>query len=315
LNISTYREGDEDYDISVILHKADRSVLDVLYKLMLPAPSGQLVPLTSIASIDYSGNIGNIVRINHNRVVTVKADVDETRVPGAVARVQAEKLLKRFVLPAGYRIQFTGEFEFQQESEAFLSKTFVVVVFLIFLILVSLFNSVAQPLIILTSVILSLGGAFLGLALLKSPFGIIMTGVGVFSLAGVVVNNAIVLIDYTNKLRQRGMDLYNAVIFAGATRLRPVLLTAITTILGLLPMVTGVSFDFHKMNMSYVSESTQWWQSMAIVVIFGLMIATILTLIVVPTLYSLLITTKIRGASLIEKIKQIYWKPVRRYPV
>jgi multidrug efflux pump subunit AcrB len=142
-----------------------------------------------------------------------------------------------------------------------------------------------------------------------------MTGVGVFSLAGVVVNNAIVLIDYTNKLRERGMDLYHAVISAGATRLRPVLLTAITTILGLLPMVTGISFDFHKMSMSYISESTQWWQSMALVVIFGLMIATILTLIVVPTLYSLLISTKTRGASFIEKAKQIYWKPVRRYPV
>ena len=315
LNISTYREGNEDYDISVILRKADRSVLDVLYKLMLPAPSGQLVPLTSIVSIDYSGSIGNIVRINHNRVVTVKADVDETKIPGPVARAQAEKMLKGFTLPAGYRIQFTGEFEFQKESEAFLSKTFVVVVFLIFLILVSLFNSVAQPLIILTSVILSLEGVFLGLALFKSPFGIIMTGVGVFSLAGVVVNNAIVLIDYTNKLRERGMDLYHAVISAGATRLRPVLLTAITTILGLLPMVTGISFDFHKMSMSYISESTQWWQSMALVVIFGLMIATILTLIVVPTLYSLLISTKTRGASFIEKAKQIYWKPVRRYPV
>ncbi|KKL75187.1 hypothetical protein LCGC14_2057420, partial [marine sediment metagenome] len=253
--------------------------------------------------------------INHNRVVTVKADVDETKIPGPVARVQAEKMLKGFALPAGYRIQFTGEFEFQKESEAFLSKTFVIVVFLIFLILVSLFNSVAQPLIILTSVILSLGGAFLGLALFKSPFGIIMTGVGVFSLAGVVVNNAIVLIDYTNKLIKRGMDLNHAVISAGATRLRPVLLTAITTILGLLPMVTGISFDFHKMSMSYVSESTQWWQSMALVVIFGLMISTILTLIVVPTLYSLLISTKTRGASFIEKAKQIYWKPVRRYPV
>ncbi len=313
LNISTYREGDEDYDISVILDRADRSVMDVLYKLMLPSPSGQLVPLTTIASIDYSGSIGDIVRINHDRTVTVKANVDETQIPGPVARQQAEELLKDFPLPAGYRLQFTGEFEFQKEAEIFLMKAFLIAIFLIFLILVTLFNSVAQPAIILTSVILSLGGAFLGLTFIKAPFGIIMSGVGIISLAGVVVNNAIVLIDYTNKLIDRGMAITDAVVAAGATRLRPVILTAITTVLGLLPMVTGISFDFHKMSMSYVSESTQWWQSMAIVVIFGLMIATVLTLVVVPTLYSLLESTKVAVAALIKKIRVFYWKPFEKY--
>ena len=156
--------------------------------------------------------------------------------------------------------------------------------FFIFLVLVSQFNSVSQPFIIMTSVILSLGGAFLGLALFKQPFGIIMTGVGVISLAGVVVNNAIVLIDYINRLRERGLALKEAVIRAGATRLRPVLLTAVTTILGLIPMVTGVSFDFRNLAISWVSESSQWWRSMAIVVIFGLMVATFLTLLLVDPL-------------------------------
>jgi multidrug efflux pump subunit AcrB len=234
--------------------------------------------------------MGDIVRINHNRVVTVKANVDEKRIPGPVARKQAENLLEGFPLPAGYRMAFTGEFEFQQEAEVFLTKAFMIAIFLIFFILVTLFNSVSQPLIILTSVILSLGGAFVGLTVLRAPFGIIMTGVGVISLAGVVVNNAIVLIDYTNKLRQRGMTLQEAVIAAGATRLRPVLLTAVTTVLGLLPMVTGVSIDFHNLTISFISESTQLWQNMAIVVIFGLIIATFLTLVVVPILYSLLET-------------------------
>jgi multidrug efflux pump subunit AcrB len=150
-----------------------------------------------------------------------------------------------------------------------------------------MFNSVGQPFIIMTSVILSLGGAFLGLMLFRQPFGIIMTGVGVISLAGVVVNNAIVLLDYTNKLMERGYALKEAVISAGATRLRPVILTAITTILGLIPMVTGISYDFHRMAISWVSESSQWWRSMAVVVIFGLIVATFLTLVVVPTLYYL----------------------------
>ncbi len=307
LDISTYREGDEDYDITVKLSENARMVTDVLHKLMIPTPSGQLVPLTTLASIGYSGSLGDIVRVDHERVVTVKANVDKKKTTGDVSRGQAESLLKEFNLPAGYKIEFTGEEEEQKESQDFLMKVFVIAIFLIFLILVTLFNSVSQPLIIMTSVILSLGGAFLGLTVMKSPFGIIMSGVGVISLAGVVVNNAIVLIDYTNKLRESGMELNEAVVAAGATRLRPVILTAVTTILGLLPMVTGVSYDFHEFAMSYVSKSTQWWQSMAIVVIFGLMIATVLTLVVVPTLYSLLVSMNMWAAAFGKWVRKLYW--------
>jgi multidrug efflux pump len=285
LEVSTYREGDEDYDITVQLSDTNRRVTDILRELLLPTPSGKLVPLTTLARIEFAGGIGDIVRINHERVVTVKANVDENKIPGPVARAQAEELLKSLPMPPGYRVTFTGEFEFQKESEEFLSKAFAIALFLIFLILVTQFNSVAQPFIIMTSVILSLGGAFLGLTVIGSPFGIIMTGVGVISLAGVVVNNGIVLVDYINKLRKRGLELREAVLAAGATRLRPVLLTAVTTILGLLPMVTGVSYDFHNLRISWVSESSQWWSSMAIVVIFGLMVATFLTLVIVPVLY------------------------------
>jgi multidrug efflux pump subunit AcrB len=161
----------------------------------------------------------------------------------------------------------------------------------------------------MTAVILSLGGAFFGLLFIRSPFGIIMTGVGVISLAGVVVNNGIVLVDYINKLRERGFSINDAIIAGGATRLRPVILTAITTILGLIPMVTGVSFDFHIWEISWVSESTQWWRSMAIVVIFGLMISTFLTLLVVPTLYSLLEAFQSNIVHIIEFMRRMYWKP------
>jgi multidrug efflux pump subunit AcrB len=303
LEVSTYREGDEDYDITVQLSDAERRVTDVLRELMLPTPSGKTVPLTTLARIEFAGGLGDIVRIDHERVVTVKANVDENKIPGPVARAQAEELLKSFPLPPGYRATFTGEFEFQKESEEFLSKAFAIALFLIFLILVTQFNSVAQPFIIMTAVILSLGGAFLGLTVIGSPFGIIMTGVGVISLAGVVVNNGIVLIDYINKLRNRGFELREAVVAAGATRLRPVLLTAVTTILGLLPMVTGVSFDFHKLAISWVSESSQWWRSMAIVVIFGLMVATFLTLVVVPVLYVSIEESKGKLAVLRSRLK------------
>jgi multidrug efflux pump subunit AcrB len=286
LDVSSFRERNEDYDITVQLSEEDRRLTDVLRELMIPVPSGEMVPLSTLASIEYTGAIGDIVRIDNQRVVTVKANVDETKIPGPVARAQAEQMLRDVPMPSGYAIKFTGQMQEQQESEDFLGKAFVVALFLIFFVLVSQFNSVTMPIIIMTSVILSMGGAFLGLAVFKQPFGIIMTGVGIISLAGVVVNNAIVLIDYINKLRERGLEVKEAVIAAGATRLRPVILTAVTTILGLLPMVTGVSYDFHKMAISWVSESSQWWSSMAIVVVFGLMVATFLTLIVVPTLYS-----------------------------
>jgi len=275
LDVSTYYEGDEDYDIVVKLAESDRQVTDVLHKLMIPTASGEIVPLTTLATIEYRGTIGDIVRKNHKRVVTLQANVDETKITGTVARMQVQELLKGMEMPTGYTYKFTGEDEEQQQAQDFLSRAFIIALFLIFLILVTLFNSVVQPAIILTSVILSLGGAFWGLAVINSPFGVIMTGVGIISLAGVVVNNAIVLIDYTNKLRESGMELRKSIISAG-------------TILGLLPMVTGISYDFHVMALSMASESSQWWRSMAIVVIFGLMIATVLTLVVVPTLYALI---------------------------
>ncbi|NCC94043.1 MAG: efflux RND transporter permease subunit, partial [Opitutae bacterium] len=298
LDVSSYREGNDDYDITVQLAEVDRRVVDVLHELIIPAPNGVMVPLSTLTEIEFSGSIGDITRINNERVVTVKANVDETRTTGPVMRARAEELLADLPLPSGYRISFTGEFEFQQESEQFLSKAFVVALLLIFLVLVAQFNSVSQPFLIMTSVVLSLGGAFFGLMVFRQPFGIIMTGVGVISLAGVVVNNAIVLIDYTNKLRQRGFSLREAVISGGATRLRPVLLTAITTILGLVPMITGVSFDFHDLSIAWVSESSQWWRSMAVVVAFGLVIATFLTLVVVPSMYYLLERGKERMAGL-----------------
>lgn len=309
LEVSNFREGDDDYDITVQLTERDREVVDVLHELMLPAPSGEMVPLTTIATINFTGALGDINRINNERVVTVKASVNETKIPGPVARQQAAEALKSFPLPPGYKLTFTGEFEFQKESQDFLTKAFAVALLLIFLVLVTMFNSVSQPFIIMTSVILSLGGAFLGLTTFQLPFGIIMTGVGVISLAGVVVNNGIVLIDYTNKLRERGYALRDAVISAGATRLRPVLLTAVTTILGLIPMVTGISFDFHELAISWVSESTQWWRSMAVVVIFGLIVATFLTLLVVPTLYFLLDRFSDIQGKIGKRLQEIYWKP------
>ena len=245
-------------------------------------------------------------------MVTVKADVDEKHAPGPVVRARAEEILANAPLPPGYKMRFTGEFEEQQKAQAFLSKAFGAALFLIIIILVTQFNSVSQPIIIMTSVILSLGGVFVGLAVLNMPFGIIMTGVGVISLAGVVVNNAIVLIDYTNRLHKRGMHFREAIVAAGCTRLRPVILTAVTTILGLMPMVTGIAYNFHKMELSTVSESSQWWGPMASAVIFGLAMATVLTLVVVPTLYSLVYTGSRAAGRGVKAVRRAYWAPFYR---
>ena len=311
IKVSTFRESDDEYDITVQLSESDRKSTDILRELLIPT-SKSLVPLSTITKFEITGGLGQVNRINHERVVTVKANVDEKHVPGPVVRTQAEKILADFPVPPGYKIRFTGEFEEQQKAQAFLSKAFAAAAFLILLILVTQFNSVSQPIIIMTSVILSLGGVFLGLSVMNFPFGIVMTGVGVISLAGVVVNNAIVLIDYINRLHKRGLHFREAIIAAGCTRLRPVLLTAATTILGLLPMVTGIAYDFHKMEISWASESSQWWSSMACAVIFGLALATVLSLVVVPTLYSLVYTSSRAAERGVKRIHRAYWRPFYR---
>jgi multidrug efflux pump subunit AcrB len=182
---------------------------------------------------------------------------------------------------------FTGENEDNEEAQTFLLQAFVVALFLIALVLITQFNSILQPIIIMTSVILSLAGVFLGLYLFSMPFSTIMTGIGCISLAGVVVNNAIVLIDFINQQRKSGMSIDDAIVSAGEIRFRPVMLTAVTTILGLIPMALGYSYDFRNFVWIVGGESSQWWGPMAVAVIFGLAFATLLTLIVVPTLYSL----------------------------
>ena len=173
-------------------------------------------------------------------------------------------------LPIAYEIQYAGEKEEEDESRIFLTKAFGIALLLVTLVLVIQFNSLMVPLIIMTTVVLSLIGALAGLLICDLPFGIIMTGLGVISLAGVVVNNAIVLLAYTRQLQRQGVELVAAAAEAGVTRLRPVLLTATTTIIGLLPMAIGISYDFHTFSWATKSESTQLWRNMAVVVIFGL---------------------------------------------
>jgi len=284
--VGVYREGKDEYDIIARLPDKDRRSLESLKRITVSGPKGEPIPLTSLADITLGSGLGAIMRLDQKRVVTISGDVSG-RLANDVIRDIEGRLKTRIDWPRGYFYRFSGEQEEQAKSAAFLSKAFVAALFIIFLVLVTQFNSFMTPFIILTSVLLSLIGVFLGLLITDTAFGVIMTGIGVISLAGVVVNNAIVLIDYYNQLKERGMAAREALIKAGLVRFRPVMLTAITTILGLLPMATGVSFDFRKFAWDIGNESSQWWGPMAVAVIFGLAVATLLTLVVVPVLCSI----------------------------
>ena len=284
--VSTYRQFEDEYDITVRLPRDDRRRIDDLYRLQVPNLAGVPVPLSSLGHFVYAGGKGTIDRIDQKRVITVLADA-EGRLGNDVLN-DVRQRLAALELPPGYTITYAGESEEQDNSKVFLTKAFIAALMLITLILVTQFNSLRVPFIVMTTVVLSLIGVLLGLLIFDMPFGVVMTGVGVISLAGVVVNNAIVLLDYTRQLQQRGLTLVQASVQAGMTRLRPVLLTAVTTVLGLIPMAAGISFNFRKLRMEWGSESAQWWGSMAIAVIFGLTFATVLTLVVVPTLYCML---------------------------
>jgi multidrug efflux pump subunit AcrB len=281
--VGTYRQYDDEYDITVRLPLANRVNIDEMSLLQIPNASGNSVPLSSLGHFEYRGGFGTINHVDQKRVVTLTADTEGRLSSDVLKDVQAH--MAKLDMPVGYEIEYAGEKETEDESRAFLSKAFGIALLLVTLVLVIQFNSIKIPFIILTTVILSLIGALMGLLICDLPFGIIMTGIGVISLAGVVVNNAIVLLAYTRQLEQRGMDLISASAEAGVTRLRPVLLTAVTTIIGLIPMAIGVSYDFHTFSWATKSESAQWWRNMAVVVIFGLGFATILTLVVVPSLY------------------------------
>ncbi|MFH1680066.1 MAG: efflux RND transporter permease subunit, partial [Candidatus Eisenbacteria bacterium] len=281
---SKYRVGEDEYDITVRFREKDRDALENLDQITV-VYDGAHIPEANFTSFELSAGLGSIVRKNQDRVVSVTGNA-EGRLSNDVL-LDVTKRLEDFSLPPGYSFRFSGETEDQDEAAAFLSRAFGIALLLVLFVLIAQFSSVTIPFVILSSVVLSIIGVLWGLILTRMPFGIIMTGVGVISLAGVVVNNAIVLIDYIGKLRARGLEKTEAILLAGATRLRPVVLTAITTILGLIPLTTGLTFDVQQMRFEYGGESSEWWGPMGVAVIFGLAVATFLTLVIVPVIYSL----------------------------
>jgi len=316
--ISDFKEGEEEYPIQLRLKEEFRYNVASLMNQKITfrdQASGKIqqVPITAVADISYGSTYEAIKRKDLDRVITLSSNVLKGFNATDINN-QLKEFLSGETLPSGYTYKFTGEQQEQDESMAFLGSAMLIALALILLIMVSQFNSVVKPVIIMISVLFSTIGVFGGLATFRMDFVVIMTGIGLVSLAGIVVNNAIVLIDYTDllKLRKRtelGMEenallpkdiALDCVIQAGRTRLRPVLLTAVTTLLGLIPLASGLNiyflslFEHFDPKIYFGGDNVAFWGPISWTIIFGLTFSTFLTLIVVPAMYHVLYLGKIR---------------------
>lgn len=310
LEVSKYKEGEEDFPIQLRLSEDYRYDINTLVnkKIGFRDKFGDKreVPISAVANIEYGSTYGSVKRKDLEKAITLFSNVLDGYNPTEI-NGQIKVLMENYTIPDGVSVKFTGEQEEQAKSMEFLLNALMIAVSLIFLIIVAQFNSVISPFIIMTSVLLSTIGVFLGLVIFNMDFVVIMTGIGIISLAGVVVNNAIVLIDYTDLVRARKReekgipkgefleyeDLLASIIESGKTRLRPVLLTAITTVLGLIPLAIGMNINFGTLLTEfdpqfYVGgDNAAFWGPMAWTVIFGLTFATVITLVIVPVMYLL----------------------------
>ncbi len=312
--VSTFKLHEEEYPIMLRLKDEYRHSITALMNQSITFRSqatGQLmqIPVSAVAAIEYGKTYGSVNRINLNRVITLSSNV----LPGYNANQvnsEIDALLENFEMPEGYMYEFTGEQQEQQESMVFLIYAMLIAVSLIALILVTQFNSVFKPFIIIGGVLFSIAGVFLGLAIFNMEFIVIMTGLGMISLAGIVVNNGIVLVDYTDylhKLKKTELNIDEEKLLdpetsletikqAGLTRFRPVVLTAVTTIFGLFPLAVGFNINFVSLLTSFDpqiyfgGDNSIFWSPMAWAVIFGLTVATFLTLVIVPCMYQIILS-------------------------
>ena len=286
ITVADYRPDGADGTVDIrVRFPAEERTLEELQGLRVPTASG-LVPIANFVTFEPSPRTGTIKREDQRRVVTIEADV----APGLLVNDQITALrgaLERMDLPPGVEWSFAGEAEDQQEAMTFLIGAFLAAIGLMFAILLAQFNRFGQAFIVMSAIVFSVAGVLFGLMVTGRPFGIVMGGIGVIALAGIVVNNNIVLIDTYNDLKRAGLSPYEAALRTGAQRLRPVLLTSITTALGLMPMVIGLNIDFAGREIVYGAPSTQWWTELSSAIAGGLVVATALTLIVTPAMLML----------------------------
>lgn len=280
--ITDYLPNDADEDIDVIVRfPTDQRSLDQLDQLRIETNAGS-IPISNFVKRVPKERTGRLERSDANRIMTVKADLPPGINKTAKLREMEAWLIKQKEWDPRVKFVFKGSDEDQQNAQAFLVKAFGIALFIMAIILVTQFNSFYHALLILSAVIMSTIGVMLGLLIMGKPFGIVMSGIGVISLAGIIVNNNIVLIDTFSNFRKKGMDVTEAAIRTGAQRLRPVMLTTITTCLGLMPMVLQMNIDFLARDISFGAPSTQWWVDLAMAIAFGLVFSTPLTLLVTP---------------------------------
>jgi multidrug efflux pump len=306
--ISRFKDDEDEYPINLRFDDVYRFNLESLMNQKITfrdQGSGRIkqVPISAVASASKSSTFSAVKRKELDRVITLYSGVKEGANPTQIVG-EIKELLANYEVPRGMTLSFTGQQQEQAKEFSFLSKALLGAVFMIFLIIVGQFNSARIPFLILITVILSLIGVFLGLLFFRMDFIIVMTMIGIISLAGVVVNNAIVLADYAGQLLERrkaelGLDeearlpvqeLANTLAQAGRTRLRPVLLTAITTVLGLIPLATGMNIDFFTLisqnnpQIYFGGDNVMFWGPISWTVIFGLTFATFLTLVIMPVM-------------------------------
>jgi multidrug efflux pump len=286
LKIGEYRPDDVDDELDIrVRYPIDSRFIGKLDELRMKTATG-MVPISNFVERTAKPKTDLIRHIDSERVLTVQANM----VPGELLNIELPILqaqLPSLGLDPRVNLVVKGQNKQQQESQDFLVKAFAVALFVMAIILVTQFNSFYQAFLILSAVLFSTVGVFLGLLIFQKPFGIVMSGIGVIALAGIVVNNNIVLIDTYNILRKEGIPATEAILRTGAQRLRPVLMTTVTTILGLLPMVAEINIDFIGRNVDIGGPSTEWWSQLATAVAGGLAFATLLTLVLTPCMLAL----------------------------
>ena len=303
MEISKFRDDNDDYPIQLRVKESQRNDINTLLNLpitfrdMTMGGAVRQVPLSALAKIEYSNSYAGIRRINQKRVITLSSNVLGDFNPNEVV-ADIQDRLSSFSVPEGVVIDMTGEQEQQEETMAFLGAAGLVALGLIFMILVIQFNSTSKPLIILSEIIFSVIGVLIGFSLFRMEISIVMSGVGIMALAGIVVRNGILLVEFTDLLISQGMELKAAIIEASKTRMTPVLLTAMAATLGLIPLAVGFNIDFvtlfteFKPHIFFGGDNVAFWGPLSWTMIFGLIFGTFLTLFLVPVLY--LVRTRLK---------------------
>ncbi len=302
--VSKYREGEDQYSIMLRFEENQRKDLEQLLNLTITyrdMTSGLIrqIPLSVVAHVEYVNSYGQINRLNLKRVITVSSNVLDG-FNANVINAQLRKVLPQFTKPSDVDIQLTGEQEDQAESMVFLSKAMILCLFLIMFILITQFNSMSKALIIVSEVVFSLIGVLLGYMIFHMTISIIMTGMGIVALAGIVVRNGILLVEFTDRLKNQGVKTRKAIIQGGLTRITPVVLTATATILGLIPLAIGMNINFATLltdlnpHLHFGGDNVMFFGPLSWTIIFGLSFATFLTLVLIPVMYIFIYERNIR---------------------